>query len=237
MFLVRLRFPSRLSLLQVIRNRYGDTIVKLVCKFEKVDFKHRKAALDLNFFQTCGSLNVIPKFLQFHVANKNFQRSQAYQKFLNHLLLTEINNKNKNLKVLVNELSLVKSNLLCILHFLDFNHVCNIIISNNKKSILKCKYTHKKKLSDLIPGYEVNLTRFSHEPNKVIFNFSSYVLTEDEKVYFKGLWFCVPPKKIEYADFHTQFELLYRDTIIFEMKSENRNFLKKQIKKIVVSLL
>ena len=75
MFLVRLRFPSRLSLLQVIRNRYGDTIVKLVRKFEKVDFKHRKAALDLNFFQTCGSLNVIPKFLQFCVANKN-QRSQ-----------------------------------------------------------------------------------------------------------------------------------------------------------------
>ena len=39
MFLVRLRFPSRLSLLQVIRNRYGGTVVKLVRKFEKVDFK------------------------------------------------------------------------------------------------------------------------------------------------------------------------------------------------------
>ena len=231
-------FPSRLSLLQVIRNRYGDTIVKLVCKFEKVDFKHRKAALDLNFFQTCGSLNVIPKFLQFHVANKNLQRSQAYQKFLNHLLLTEINNKNKNLKVLVNELSLVKSNLLCILHFLDFNHVCNVIISNNKKSILKCKYTHKKKLSDLIPGYEVNLTRFSHEPNKVVFNSFPYVLKEDEKsLLCKGLRFCIPSKKIEYVDFLTQFELLYRDTIMFEMKSENRDFLKNKLKDICFSTL
>ena len=67
MFLVRLRFPSRLSLLQVIRNRYGDTIVKLVRKFEKVVFKHRKAALDLNFLQTCQSFNVIPKFLQLGV--------------------------------------------------------------------------------------------------------------------------------------------------------------------------
>ena len=70
MFLVRLRFPSRLSLLQVIRNRYGDTIVKLVRKFEKVDFKHSKAALDLNFLQTFRSFNVIQKFLQFRVANK-----------------------------------------------------------------------------------------------------------------------------------------------------------------------
>ena len=131
MFLVSLRFPSRLSLLQVIRNRYGDTIVKLVRKFEKVVFKHRKAALDLNFLQTCQSFNVIPKFLQLRVANKNLRRSQAYQKRLNHLLLAEINKKKKkNLKVLVNELSSVKSNLLVILNFLDFNHVCNIIISN-----------------------------------------------------------------------------------------------------------
>ena len=70
MFFVRLRFPSRLSLFQVIRNRYGDNIVKLVRKFEKVDFKHSKAALDLNFLQTFRSFNVVQKFFQFHVANK-----------------------------------------------------------------------------------------------------------------------------------------------------------------------
>ena len=78
LLLVRLRFPSRLSLLQVIRNRYGDT-VKLVCKFQKVDFEYRKAALGLNFLETCRSFNGFPKFLQSRVANKNFQRSQADQ--------------------------------------------------------------------------------------------------------------------------------------------------------------
>ena len=71
MFLVCLRFPSRLLLLHLRRNQYQGTIVKLVCKFEKVDFKRRKAALDLNFLQTCWSFNVIPKFFQFRVANKN----------------------------------------------------------------------------------------------------------------------------------------------------------------------
>ena len=162
--------------------------------------------------------------MQFHVANKSLQRSQAYQKCLNHLLLAEINNNKKNLKVLVNELSSVKSNLLRILNFLDFSHVCNIIINNNQKCILKCKYTHKKKLRDLIPGYEVNPTRFSHDPNKVIFNFSSYVLTEHEKsLLFKGLRFSIPPKNIECADFLTQFELLYRDTIMFQMKNKLKN--------------
>ena len=139
MFLVGLRFPSRLSLLQVIRNRYGGTVVKLVREFQKVDFKHRKTALDLNFLKTCRSFNAIPKLLQFRVANKSLQRLQAYQKCLNLLLLAEINSNKENLKVLVNELSSAENNLLRILSFLDFNQVCNIIISNNEKSILKCK--------------------------------------------------------------------------------------------------
>ena len=143
-FLVRLWFPSRLSLLQLIRNWYEGTVVKLVHKFEKVDFKHRKAALDLNFLQSCRGFNVITKFLQFRVANKSFQRLQAYQKCLNHLLLAEINNNKKNLRVLVKKLSSVKSNLLSILNFLDFNHVCNIIISNTKNLSLSVS-THIKR--------------------------------------------------------------------------------------------
>ena len=112
---------------------------------------------------------------------------------------------------------------------MGFNHACIIVISNNKKSVLKCKYTHKKKLSDLISGYEVNLTRFLHDPNKVVFNFSSHVLTKDEKsLLCKRLRFCIPPKKIEYADFLKQFELLYR-------KSENGDFLKNKLKGICFS--
>ena len=39
----------------------------------------------------------------------------------------------------------------------------------------------------------------------------------------------MPPKKIEYADFLTQFELLYRNTIMFEMKSKNLRCSKTQI--------
>ena len=41
----------------------------------------------------------------------------------------------------------------------------------------------------------------------------------------------MPPKKIDYVEFLTQFEFLYRGMVMFEMKSENRNFLKKQIKR------
>ena len=52
MFLIRLRFPKNLLLIQVIHKRYGNPVVKLVRKFEKLDFKHRKPALDLQFLKT-----------------------------------------------------------------------------------------------------------------------------------------------------------------------------------------
>ena len=81
------------------------------------------------------------------------------------------------------------------------------------------------KLRDIIPGYAVNPTKFSHDPNHVIFNFSLHVLTEDKKsLLCKGLRFCIPHKKIEYAGFLTQFELFYKDTI------RKSPFSEKQIK-------
>ena len=71
---------------------------------------------------------------------------------------------------------------------------------------------------------------------KAFFNFSSHVLIEHAKnLLCKGLRFSIPPKKIEYTDFLTQFELLCRDTIMFKMKSKNCNFLKNKLKDICFS--
>lgn len=44
-----------------------------------------------------------------------------------------------------------------------------------------CKFRQNKKLSGFVPSCEVNPARFLHDLNKIIFNFSSHVLTEDEK--------------------------------------------------------
>ena len=53
LFLVQLRFPSNLSTIQVIRKRYGNDTVKLVRQFEKLNYKHLKILLDLNFLENC----------------------------------------------------------------------------------------------------------------------------------------------------------------------------------------
>ena len=50
------------------------------------------------------------------------------------------------------------------------------------------------------------------DPDKVIFNFSSYNLSDHEKIFIcKGLRFAIPPKTIEYSEFLVPFGMLFRD--------------------------
>ena len=58
-FLTRLRFPSKPSIAEVLRKRYGDKILKLVRKFEKTDIKNKKAPLDIQLIKICEDDNVI----------------------------------------------------------------------------------------------------------------------------------------------------------------------------------
>ena len=70
-----------------------------------------------------------------------------------------------------NELSLKLS-------FIDLNHVCNLFLIGNDKAILKHKQIQNKKLNNL---RVTTLENSSHDPDKVIHNFSDYKLTESEK--------------------------------------------------------
>ena len=61
----------------------------------------------------------------------------------------------------------------------------------------------------------------SHDPDKVIFNYSSHVLTESEKsLLCKGLNFAIPPKTLEFADYLLPFELFYRDIHNWDIANE-----------------
>ena len=82
-------------------------------------------------------------------------------------------------------------------------------------------------MRNLIPGYNPETSPDSHDPEKVISNFSSHILSYPEKsLLCKVLGFALPPKKIDCADFLLQFELLYRDTLEFNLPSEKRDLLK-----------
>ena len=89
LFLVRLRFPRHLSTIKVFRKRYRDVIVRNVIEFEKLVFKYRKVLLDIDFLNTCLKNNIIPKFVQFRVSNKDLRNSTAYRQCQIKLLKEE----------------------------------------------------------------------------------------------------------------------------------------------------
>ena len=71
-----------------------------------------------------------------------------------------------------------------------------------------------KRLQNLITNIHEKsiIDNVSHDPNKVIYNFSNYHLTDSDKsILIRGLNFAIPPKKIEYSKFLLPFELLFRD--------------------------
>ena len=53
LFIARIRFPASFSLIGILRKRCGGDLVKTV---EKLDFKYKKAILDLDFLIFCRKI-------------------------------------------------------------------------------------------------------------------------------------------------------------------------------------
>ena len=111
LFLVRLRFPVDKSIAYVLRSRYGNTVVKDIRKFEKIDYALRKCKLDLLFLEACLENQVIPKFLNFRVNNLHLKTSRAYHACQLKLLREEISFKRSRMKSLEKDFNTRKRNL------------------------------------------------------------------------------------------------------------------------------
>ena len=76
-----------------------------------------------------------------------------------------------------------------------------------------------------------------HDPEKIIFNYSSYVLSEAEKSLLqKGLNFSILPKNLNHVDYLVNFELFHRDIRnphIFS--AESLDFRKTKTKDVALS--
>ena len=76
----------------------------------------------------------------------------------------------------------------------------------------------------------------SHNPDKIIINHSSYQLSDIEKtILAKGLNFALPPKKLNYADYLTPYELLFRDIKELSVDDSILERVKVDMKKICLS--
>ena len=207
-FLIRLRFPHSKSMAIVIRKRHGQNTIKKLRKLEKLDYRLRKAQIDLEFLVNCSNNSIVPKFLSFRVATKSLKSTRTYQQCQLSLLHEEIRQKKSNTRVLLKEFEFLHSILQAELSFIDFAHVCSLFLGHKRRqegTIQQKKFN--KLLKDKKP---------QHDSEKIIFNYSSYVLSETEKFLLrKGLNFSILPKKLNHADYLFNFELFYRDFVTF----------------------
>ena len=78
--------------------------------------------------------------------------------------------------------------------YIDYVHLCNTFLVSNNKNISKVKETQDKKLCNFLLINMGNNSDTCQDPDKVIFNFSSYNLSYHEKIVLsKGLSFAIPP--------------------------------------------
>ena len=176
LFLIRLRFPHSKSLSQIIRRRYGDKIIKRLRKFEKIDYRLRKAELDLEFLVKCRDNNVIPKFLNFRLANRSLRFSLTYAHCQSNLLLEEIRLKKSNVRVLKKEFDNLRSSLQQQINSIDFAHICSKFLKINDLKLKSNSIVQQKKFCNPLKE-----ERSTQNPEKVICNFSIYVLSDCEK--------------------------------------------------------
>ena len=182
------------------------------------------------FWLDCKKNGVIPKFLRFKLANRHLNNSHVYRKCQLRLLEEEIKSKRKRINTLENDTQRVKEELQRTFSVLDFSYICSLFLVANDKSILQHDNIHKRKLQNLLKISSNNIFSDSHNPDRVIFNFSSYKLTDDEKnVLCKGLNFSVKPGLIEYSEFLLPFELLFRDIKREDLCNEDMSVIKARL--------
>ena len=112
------------------------------------------------------------------------------------LLREEIYNKKLLVSPLDRDSKLLYENVKSALNIIDFHHVLNISLMSNEKELERIKFRHLSKLKNLVPSFSWDMVATSpHDPEKVIFNFSSHELTFSEKdLLLKGLRFAIPPR-------------------------------------------
>ena len=110
-----------------------------------------------------------------------------------------------SLKTLENWRKLTTNTANCSLIWI-FYKLANTAVSFQTKSI------QNKKLINLVLENSNFISETSHNPEKIIFNFSGHELNDDKKsLPCKGLNFAIPPKRVDYADHMLPFKLLFRN--------------------------
>ena len=208
LFIIRIRFPRNKTVIEILRHRYGEQVLKIYRDCEKLDYKIKKTEEDIHFLTSCIRNKLTPKFVNFKLYSSRIRRTSFYSDFQKKLLEQELNEKKTQKRTLVSRFSVISSNLKAAISWLDFNHIFSYINNHNSKKIEEVKEVHRRKLFNL----GLRTAREELDPNKLIFNYSRKILsTKEINALANGLKFGLPPKKINYHKFFLSFEKLFID--------------------------
>ena len=214
LFILRLRFPQRTPISTIIRQRYGGLVLRKFRDYEKSDLKVKKQQCDLEFLIHCHTQGLTPKFVHFKLYRKELRNTRLYRDFQKQVLKNEIETKRKLLKknevLLSNKLEDLKSSV----SWLDSVHLVNFVNQTNNNNVHNIRAIHRRKLINL--GFDCEFEKL--EPDKLIFNLSSRVLTNAEKEALSfGLKFAFPPKKLDFYQYFLSFEKTVKSLVDYPL--------------------
>ena len=127
---------------------------------------------------------------------KNLKFSTTYKQCQSNLLREEIHQKKSTVQILQKEFTSLKASLQNELNLTDFTYASTCFFGINDK-ILKSKSLVKQKKKTFCKLVYEN--KMENGPEKVIFNFSKYELSDAEmKLLAKCLNFCPAPKQLSF---------------------------------------
>ena len=100
------------------------------------------------------------------------------------------------------------SNLASLVSNMDFIHLKHVSDRENSKKLCQHQGVQDRKIFRLCTGQKSLANSFN--PDDVVFNFSSRLISDKEKeILSKGLNFAVPPTRLNVGSFLTPFEKFY----------------------------
>lgn len=79
LFATRCSFSKSKLLQGVIQSRYGNHVLKIIRKYEKLDYLTYKLSNDLKFLNNCLNHDRCSTFLKYKLLSKRLQNSETYK--------------------------------------------------------------------------------------------------------------------------------------------------------------
>ena len=175
-----LKLLSRGSFISRIRRNYGQQVVSLIHRVDRLTHRYVKLSNDISFLSKCIQLRVTPRFVKFKVANTRLGQSTAYAKAQRLLLKDELRNKHRERGKISVQINQVKSDIFKSLRSLDACAFRLWLSASAKKFNDSVRSVHNQKLRKLSPDFCLDPLK----PDEVILNLSSYSLSEGEKMFW-----------------------------------------------------